>query len=526
VECGWASVRWVGRCGGCQEWGSVAEAFAPAGGASAAVAPAVPAVPIGEIDPAAAGRTPTGVGELDRVLGGGFVPGAVVLLAGEPGVGKSTLLLDVAARWARRSGPALYVSGEESIGQIRLRADRIGASSPSLFVAAEADVGAILGHIDQVRPRLVIVDSVQTITVPGAEGAAGGVAQVRAVAACLAQAAKARGLPLVLVGHVTKDGSVAGPRTLEHIVDVVVSFEGDRQSGFRMIRAAKNRFGPADEVGCFELTEGGIREVPDPSGVFMSRCGEPVPGTAMAVALEGRRPLLAEIQALVAPTAAPNPRRVSHGLDFSRLAMILAVLQRRAGVRLHVLDVYASTVGGARVGDPAADLALAFAVASAVENEICPPGLAAIGEVGLAGELRRAPDVGRRLAEAARLGFREAIVPAGSLEAVSGAASPRGKETSRSGQGAAAAAWPGLTVIEAPTLAHALGLVGLAARSRRGGAGQGWEKERRPEREALDPADDEAAAGRAIETTAFADASNVTELRVRPERRPAGFNRF
>jgi DNA repair protein RadA/Sms len=413
----------------------------------------------------------TGVGEFDRVLGGGLVPGAVVLLAGEPGVGKSTLLLDVAARWGRSTGAARSVSGEESVGQIRLRADRIGAGGSPLLVAAESDVAAVLGHLERVQPSLLVVDSVQTLTAAGVDGAAGGVAQVRAVAAVVTQAAKASGLPVVLVGHVTKDGAVAGPRTLEHLVDVVVSFEGDRRSGFRMVRAVKNRFGPADEVGCFELADGGIREVPDPSGVFTSQRGQAGPGTALAAVVEGRRPLLAEVQALVGVTGAASPRRVSHGLEAGRLAMILAVLQRRAGVRLHVLDVYAASVGGARVTDPAADLAVAVAVASAVCDQPVPPHLVAIGEIGLTGDLRPAPDLGRRLAEAARLGCQAALVPAGGAAVLA----ESGGAWRRSADGAvrapASASGPGLAVIESPTLADALASLGLTAGSRRAAGG-------------------------------------------------------
>ncbi|MDR0990983.1 MAG: DNA repair protein RadA, partial [Propionibacteriaceae bacterium] len=291
-DCGWESPRWVGRCGQCQAWGSLEECQPVTG---AATRPVRAAVPITAVDPTAIQRTLTGIGEFDRVLGGGLVPGAVVLLAGEPGVGKSTLLLAAAARWAQDHGPTLYVSGEESVGQIRLRAVRTGVEQATLLVAAETDLTAVVGQIEQVNPTLVIVDSVQTVTDPATVGTAGGVAQVKAVAATLVQVAKQRGVPVILIGHVTKDGAVAGPRTLEHLVDVVISFEGDPHSGFRLIRATKNRFGPADEVGCFELTEAGIREVADPSGLFTSRHGQPVPGTALSVTVEGRRPLLAEV---------------------------------------------------------------------------------------------------------------------------------------------------------------------------------------------------------------------------------------
>lgn len=432
AECGWTTAKWAGRCGECQAWGSVAEDAGPGGGAprTAVVAPTRnPARPIAEIDVEASRARPTGVDELDRVLGGGLVPGAVVLLAGEPGVGKSTLLLDVAARAARGgegdgggvpgAQPArrvLYVTGEESAGQVRLRAERIGALDPGLLLAAETDLGTVLGHIEHVDPDLLVLDSVQTIASAAVEGTAGGVSQVREVAAALISAAKERDLPVVLVGHVTKDGSVAGPRTLEHLVDVVCQFEGDRHSRLRLLRATKNRFGPTDEVGCFDLSESGIVGLADPSGLFVSHERHHVPGTCVTVTLEGRRPLATEIQALVAPSMLANPRRTTSGVEASRLAMVLAVLQRRVGARLADQDVYVSTVGGARVVEPSADLALALATASSRENVALPRGLVALGEVGLAGELRPVTGVLRRLSEAARLGFVRAVVPAGSIE--------------------------------------------------------------------------------------------------------------
>jgi DNA repair protein RadA/Sms len=313
------------------------------------------------------------VGELDRVLGGGLVPGAVVLLAGEPGVGKSTLLLDVAARVARAGARALYVSGEESAAQVRLRAGRIDALDDGLYLAAETDLAAVLGHLDAVAPQLLVLDSVQTIASADVDGVAGGVSQVREVAAALIRVAKERGLATVLVGHVTKDGAIAGPRLLEHLVDVVLSFEGDRHSRLRLVRATKNRFGPADEVGCFELGDDGIRSLADPTGLFLSRHADPVPGTCVTVTVEGRRPLLAEVQALVVPSQQPMPRRATSGLDAARVAMILAVLQRRGGVKVATMEVYAATVGGVRLAEPAADLALALAVAAASATRRCPP---------------------------------------------------------------------------------------------------------------------------------------------------------
>ena len=413
-ECGHTAPRWVGRCPECQAWGTVAEVgAAPVGLRPVTAGPvSAPARPIAEIDVEAARSRPTGVGELDRVLGGGLVPGAVLLLAGEPGVGKSTLLLEVAHRYAAGgSRPALVVTGEESAAQVRLRAERTGALSDRLFLAAETDLSAVLAHLDAVSPGLLVVDSVQTIASPAVEGAAGGVTQVRAVAAALIAAAKERGMATVLVGHVTKDGAIAGPRVLEHLVDVVLHFEGERHSTLRLVRAVKNRFGPADEVGCFALTDGGIEGLADPSGLFLSRRSEPVPGTCVTVTVEGRRPLLAEVQALVASSTLATPRRAVSGLDSARVAMVLAVLERRGRVRLGDNDVFSATVGGVRVTEPAADLAVALAVAAAARDSPLPPDLVAVGEVGLSGEVRRVGGVGRRLAEAARLGFTRALVP-------------------------------------------------------------------------------------------------------------------
>lgn len=419
-ECGWTTAKWVGRCGECQQWGTVVEQGARTGGlqhAAGAVTPAHHAVPISQVRGEAAQRTVTGVGELDRVLGGGIVPGAVVLLAGEPGVGKSTLLLEVAATWARSGRRTLYVTGEESTAQVRMRAERTGDLSDELYLAAETDLGILLGHVEQVSPSLLVVDSVQTVQADGAEGTPGGVTQVRAVTSALVRAAKHRHMAVVIVGHVTKDGSIAGPRSLEHLVDVVLNFEGDRHSGFRMVRAIKNRFGAADEIGCFEMREDGIVEVPDPSGLFVSTgAGQPVPGTCITVTVEGRRPLLAEIQSLVANSPLQVPRRTNQGVDGSRVAMLIAVLERRARQPLGNKDVYVSTVGGARVLDPAADLAVALAIASGTRDIALPSALMALGEVGLAGELRRVPGAARRVNEAIRLGFRTILVPASSQE--------------------------------------------------------------------------------------------------------------
>jgi DNA repair protein RadA/Sms len=430
-ECGWRTTKWAGRCGECQAWGTVEEAAAPALAQAtlraATVGPvSAPAVPIGQVDATAAKARPTGMGELDRVLGGGLVPGAVLLLAGEPGVGKSTLLLEACAQ-AAGNGRVLYVTGEEPAAQVRLRADRIGAVHPELFLAAENSLPAVLGHVEAVQPELLVVDSVQTISAPGLEGTAGGVGQVRAVAAALAVVAKQRMMTTVLVGHVTKDGAIAGPRALEHLVDVVLHFEGDRHAQLRIVRALKNRFGPTDEIGCFDLGEYGVIGLPDPSGLFLSQRTGPVPGTCVTVTLEGRRALVAEVQALTGKSGADLPRRVTSGLDSSRLGMLVGVLRQRLRMDLAKHDVYAATVGGMKLTEPSVDLAVVLAIASCQANLSVPHDVVAIGEVGLAGEVRRVPGLARRIAEAQRLGFRRAIVPAAS------AALPPGPEISDPG---------------------------------------------------------------------------------------------
>ena len=353
------------------------------------------------------------MGELDRVLGGGVVPGSVTLLAGDPGVGKSTLLLKVAHRWAQSGRRALYISGEESAGQIRLRADRIGCGGDEVYLAAESDLHTVLDHIAAVRPALVVVDSVQTMSTTEADGVAGGVTQVRAVTAALTAAAKANDVALILVGHVTKDGAIAGPRSLEHLVDVVLHFEGDRNGSVRMVRGIKNRFGTADEVGCFMLHDNGIEDVSDPSRLFLDQRPAPVAGTAITVTLDGKRPLIGEVQALLATPSGGSPRRAVSGIDHARAAMITAVLEKHSRLAIAVNDIYLSTVGGMRLTDSSADLAVAIALASAYANLPLPSTAVVIGEVGLAGDLRRVSGMQRRLSEAARQGFNIALIPDG-----------------------------------------------------------------------------------------------------------------
>lgn len=421
-ECGYISPKWLGRCPECGSWGTLQEspALSPTVAAATAAAavpltgltPTAPAQPMTAISLADTPTESTGIGELDRVLGAGLVAGSVVLMAGEPGVGKSTLLLEVASRWVQLGRTALYITAEESAGQVRARAQRTGAVHERLFLAAESNLDVVFGHINQVKPSLMIVDSVQTMHAAGVEGVAGGVAQSRAVTAALTSLAKTTGIPIILVGHVTKDGNVAGPRVLEHLVDVVVNFEGDKQSSLRMLRGIKNRFGATDEVGCFEQTATGIREVVDPSGLFLSHRGSTPDGSAVTVAMDGVRPILAEVQALTVDPVAKNPRRVVTGLDSQRVPMVLAVLQARAGERTNEKDAYVATVGGMRILETATDLAVALATWSSLRETALPPKTVVIGEVGLAGELRAVSAMERRLAEAARLGYTRAIIPA------------------------------------------------------------------------------------------------------------------
>lgn len=419
TECGWNSLKWVGRCGECQAWGTVIEAATstrrPRVG-PAVLSPEEQARPISELNAEPGNHVPTGIKELDRVLGGGIVPGASILVSGEPGVGKSTLLLNLASQVANSGSKTLYASAEESGAQVRLRAERTGALSDSLFLASTTDLATILGQVEHITPSLMVVDSVQTIQAGNVDSLAGGPAQVREVTSSLIRVAKEKSIAVVIVGHVTKDGQIAGPRTLEHLVDIVCHFEGDRQTSMRFIRALKNRFGPTDEVGCFEMTETGIQEVPDPSSLFRSANSHASSGTCTTIALEGRRALPVEIQGLVVPTSAAQPRRVVNGVDSSRVAMILAVLERRVGLKLSQADVYISTVGGIRITEPAADLAIALAVSSASTDVAVGSSVAAVGEISLSGEIRRVTSIEHRQSEAGRLGFDSLLgVEGGSL---------------------------------------------------------------------------------------------------------------
>ncbi|HSV73087.1 MAG TPA: DNA repair protein RadA [Chthonomonadales bacterium] len=415
AECGFEALRWMGRCSRCDAWNTLAEQRVEVRRADgSARAPAIAQgrpvpEPVTSIKPDNGARLPTGLSELDRVLGGGIVAGSVVLVGGDPGIGKSTLLTQV-AHAAAAQAKGLYVSGEESAQQIGLRCQRLGALSNSLFGVSETDLQSILAHMAAVDPALTVIDSIQTCSDDTLDSAPGTVAQVRACALALTQAAKASGRPVILIGHVTKEGAVAGPRVLEHMVDAVLMFEGDRHSSHRVLRCTKNRFGSTDEIALLEMRGDGLAQVEDPSASLLSERQHGGTGSCVAALLEGTRPLLVEVQALTSRSYLPAPRRTATGIDYNRVTMLLAVLEKRAGLRLGDQDVFVNVVGGVRVSEPSADLAVALSVASSFREQPVDPTTVLIGEVGLGGEVRAVPHVERRLREAARHGFTRAVV--------------------------------------------------------------------------------------------------------------------
>jgi DNA repair protein RadA/Sms len=418
TECGGESLRWAGQCPHCRAWNTLQEfqvrkAAANKPGPHAKRAGGSRPLALIDISGEDSPRRALAWDELNRVLGGGIVPGSLVLVGGEPGVGKSTLLMHAAAQVAKRGERVLYVSGEESAQQIRMRASRLGALESGIFLLAENDLDLICDAISAEPPALVIIDSIQTVTDAGFEGSAGSVTQVRESAARLMRLAKEIGVPIFLVGHVTKDGSIAGPRVLEHIVDTVLYLEGDRRQELRILRAMKNRFGSAEEIGVFAMGEAGLEEVPDPSAALLGSAAASSPGTAIVAALEGTRPLLVEIQSLVNKTDNSMVRRIANGIDINRLHMILAVLEKRLSYKFGTSDIFVSVAGGIRVTEPAADLGLALSIVSNHNNGPLPDGLVVIGELGLTGEVRRVGQLDRRLQEAARHGLTRALIPAG-----------------------------------------------------------------------------------------------------------------
>jgi DNA repair protein RadA/Sms len=414
-QCGAASPAFLGRCPGCGQWNTMVETIDERSAPKAAKRRASGSAslrPLAKISPEGQSRTVVGIAEFNRVLGGGLVPGSLVLVGGDPGIGKSTLILQAAGVLAAPEAPVVYVSAEESAQQIKLRADRLGVESDDILVLSETDLDEILAIAEDANPGLLIIDSIQTVMLEEVTSAAGSVSQVRECTSRLMQWAKPRNIPVFVIGHVTKEGTIAGPRVLEHMVDAVLYLEGERFHQYRILRAVKNRFGSTDEVGVFEMIGEGLREVKNPSEAFLEERSEIAPGSTVAVTMEGTRPILVEVQALATPSAFGLPRRSANGLDTNRLQLLVAVLQKRVGLGLGTQDVYANVVGGLRIMEPAADLAVAVAIASSLKDRPVDPGTVVIGEIGLSGELRSVNHLERRIQEASRLGFRRVIVPA------------------------------------------------------------------------------------------------------------------
>jgi DNA repair protein RadA/Sms len=413
-SCGRRTPRYMGKCPTCGEFNTMIELIEePEPKAAARPASQLQSHPqrLSEVSVEAGERYPVPVGELARVLGGGLVPGSVVLVGGDPGIGKSTLLLQVAVLMDQIAGPVLYVSGEESERQIKMRSERLGLNSQNLYLVTETEVGAILAHVEAVKPRLLIVDSIQTTYMEDKASSAGSVSQVRECASRFRELAKNSGIAVFLVGHVTKEGVIAGPRVLEHIVDTVLYLEGDRFQAYRLLRSVKNRFGPTSEVGVFEMRDRGLVEITNPSELFIAERVVNAPGSAIAVTLEGTRPLLVEVQALASQTVYPNPRRTANGIDFNRMLLISAVLTKRVGIKLYDKDLFINVISGLKIDEPAADLAIAVAVASSVTDVPVPADMAFIGEIGLSGELRAVSQTAMRVREAVKLGFKRLLVP-------------------------------------------------------------------------------------------------------------------